>query len=177
MSFFNKLGETLSNTSKDLASKAKEMAEISSLNGQIGTQEEMIKSLYIEIGKDYFQTHQDDMNLEDPYYERLEKIRAGFEKIEELKKNIQVIKGATTCAACGAQLDKDAAFCTACGAKVEKEVEEAAADLEIQDAPETITCIKCGMTLDADTKFCKGCGWKVEVPEFAEENEVLHGEN
>ncbi len=40
MSFFNKLGETLTNTSKDLAQKAKVMSEVSSLNGQIQVKEE-----------------------------------------------------------------------------------------------------------------------------------------
>ena len=43
MDFFNKVGSSISNKSKNVAKKAKELAEISSLNSQINTQEEIIR--------------------------------------------------------------------------------------------------------------------------------------
>lgn len=51
MDLLSRFGSTISNKSKDVARKAKELAEISNLNSQISTQEEIIDKLCLEIGK------------------------------------------------------------------------------------------------------------------------------
>ena len=51
MAFFDKLGETLTNKGKDVAKKAKDFAEINSLNSQISTQQSMSQAAHAEIGK------------------------------------------------------------------------------------------------------------------------------
>lgn len=45
MDLLSRFGSTISNKSKDVARKAKELAEISNLNSQISTQEEIIDKL------------------------------------------------------------------------------------------------------------------------------------
>lgn len=47
MDFFNKVGSTISSKSKDVTKKAKELAEIAKLTGQIAEKEESVKGAYI----------------------------------------------------------------------------------------------------------------------------------
>ena len=59
MDFFNKVGSTISSKSKDVTKKAKELAEISKLTGQIAMKEESIKGTYIELGKYVYENQKD----------------------------------------------------------------------------------------------------------------------
>lgn len=51
MDFFEKLGDTITTKGKEVTGKAKDLAEIANLKGQIGTCEDVIKKNYIEIGR------------------------------------------------------------------------------------------------------------------------------
>ncbi|MBS7528312.1 zinc-ribbon domain-containing protein [Fusibacter paucivorans] len=154
MSFFNKIGKTITDTSKDLAQKAKVMSEISSLNGQVQAEEEKIQSLFIKIGKQYYEANK--MNADTEYGETLASITASFSKIDELTEAIQVIKGAAICSNCGAQIPEGAVFCPECGTKNERE-EEIVVDAEGRVCPE------CGTEVAVDALFCGGCGKKLEA--------------
>ena len=46
MAFLDKVGETLAAKSRDVADKAKEMAEVNRLNGQIHTQKNKAEKIY-----------------------------------------------------------------------------------------------------------------------------------
>ena len=48
MDFFEKLGDTITTKGKEVTGKAKDLAEIANLKGQIGTCEDVIKKNYIE---------------------------------------------------------------------------------------------------------------------------------
>ena len=113
MAFFDKLGETLSSKGRDVAKKAKELAEISSLNGQINTKEEMMRRTYEEIGKAYYEANKDDdSNL---YAKQCKQITALYREIGELRHQIQVIKGIEVCPSCGTEIPSGAGFCPGCG--------------------------------------------------------------
>ena len=49
--FLDKVTDVINNTASDISDKAKEFSEVSSLNGQIRSQEKIIENAYIEIGK------------------------------------------------------------------------------------------------------------------------------
>jgi len=51
MDFFERVGETITAKGKDVADKAKDLAEIASLRSQISTCEEVMKKNYLEIEK------------------------------------------------------------------------------------------------------------------------------
>ena len=57
MDFFEKLGDTITTKGKEVTGKAKDLAEIANLKGQIGTCEDVIKKNYIEIGRLYYENH------------------------------------------------------------------------------------------------------------------------
>lgn len=126
MGFFDKMGETISSKSKDVAKKAKEMAEVTGLNGQIGTQKDVIYKVRKEIGDlvcDNRETWK-ELNLDDQFA----RLDAATAEIERLQGEIRRVKGIKLCESCGAEIEREAAFCPKCGAAapvVEEETVEA----------------------------------------------------
>lgn len=123
MDFLNKVGNTISSKSKDVTKKAKEIAEVSKMSGQIAMKEESIKGTYIELGKYVYENQKDDAPEE--VAEKFAVIDAAVDEIEKLKKEIRKIKGMQQCPDCGKEVSYSAAFCSYCGAKLpEPEPEE-----------------------------------------------------
>ena len=125
MDFFNKVGSTISSKSKDVTKKAKELAEIAKLTGQIAEKEESVKGAYIELGKYVYETQKEDAPEE--VAEKFAVIDATVEEIDHLKREIRRLKGRQECPDCGKEVSYSAAFCSYCGAKLpepEEVVEE-----------------------------------------------------
>ncbi|MFA9378005.1 MAG: zinc ribbon domain-containing protein [Lachnotalea sp.] len=152
MAFFDKLGESISSKSKDVAKKAKELAEISSLNGKISSQEEIIRETYLDLGKEFYEKYKNDS--ENEFEAKCDIITASYVEIEEIKKEINKIKNFKICPSCSAELTADAVFCSKCGYKFEIEIIE-----EIKE--EKNICPSCNEELDEDVKFCTKCGYKI----------------
>ena len=122
MDFFNKVGSTISSKSKDVTKKAKEIAEIAKLTGQIAEKEESIKGAYIELGKYVYESQKED---------------AAVEEIEGLKREVRKLKGRQECPDCGKEVSYSAAFCSYCGAKLpEPEPEEVVEEGEVTEVTE-----------------------------------------
>ena len=90
MDFFEKVGETVYNTGKNLTDKAKEMAAIAELKNQINTQNTVIKKNYALIGKTYYANNA--LDPEPEYVEMIQQIRESQKKIDELEEQIECIK-------------------------------------------------------------------------------------
>ena len=132
MDFFNKVGSTISNKGKDVTKKAKEMAEIAKLTGQIVEKEEAIKGAYIELGKYVYESQKEDAPEE--VAEKFAVIDATVEEIEHLKREIRKLKGRQECPDCGKEVSYSAAFCSYCGAKLpEPEPEEVVEEGEVTE--------------------------------------------
>lgn len=121
MDFFQKIGNTLSNTGKDIAKKTKDMSDISRLNHEITKQQELIDKTYSKIGKFYFENYS---NLDYPELKELcDSIKEANKKIDEFKSEITQIKGIINCPKCNAEVSATAAFCGSCGCKLKEESE------------------------------------------------------
>lgn len=121
MDFFQKIGNTLSNTGKDIAKKTKDMSDISKLNREITDQQEVINKTYSKIGKFYFENYS---NLDYPELKELcDSIKEAKKKIEGFKAEITQIKGIINCPKCNAEVSVTAAFCGNCGCKLKEENE------------------------------------------------------
>ncbi|MDE7028704.1 MAG: zinc ribbon domain-containing protein [Lachnospiraceae bacterium] len=116
MDFFNRVGSTISNRSRDVARKAKELAEISSLNGQISTQENIIEKLCLEIGKTVYEKR--DAFPDDVLAQKYTAVTNAYAEIEHLKTRIIYAKGAKQCPGCKSEVALDCTFCPDCGAAV-----------------------------------------------------------
>lgn len=136
-SFFDKLGETITAKSKDVAKKAKEVAEVVNLNAKISTQEEIIKKAYLEIGQKYYEKNKLDVSNE--FGLEFEKIAEALEEISKLKNEIQSIKNCKVCDKCGSEVEAEAAFCSKCGAQFEVESDAPEEEPEVVvEEPEVI---------------------------------------
>lgn len=132
MAFFDKLGETLSNTGKDVAKKAKELAEVASLNSQVSAQEESINKVFLEIGKMVYEKKEEWTSPE--MAEKFGTVDAAYAEIARLKKEIMTVKGVKQCPKCGAEVQNDSAFCPSCGTAIPKEEPQAAEPVQ-EEAP------------------------------------------
>ena len=124
MGFFDKLSDIVSTTGKELNKKAKDLVSTSKLESQINLEEEKIHNIYVQIGTEYYDQYKDDPV--NPFAKLCEQITASKSTIEELKKEMERLKGLQRCPSCGASVSVEAAFCPSCGTKMpEVKVEEA----------------------------------------------------
>ena len=130
MAFFDKLSETLTNASKDVSQKAKDLSGVAKLTMDIHTKEDQVQKLYAQIGKLYFDEHKDE---EPAAYEQMPQIKETFTVIEDMKKELMGLKGAKVCPRCGQEVKAADAYCKNCGAKMEDE--EIIVDAVVKEAP------------------------------------------
>lgn len=116
MDFFGKIGETITETGKDVTQKVTDLTEITKLKMEIRSKEDFVRRQYAEIGKQYYEEHKDDA---DPLYEEVLLITETLQKIEELRSGIAERKGKKLCPVCSAPNDADALYCNKCGNKCE----------------------------------------------------------
>ena len=109
MDFINKVGSTI-------ARKAKEAAGISSLNSQIGAQEDIINKLCLEIGKTDYQKRQ--LFPDSVLSEKYAAVSNAYAEIARLKSEIIAVKGAKQCPNCGIEVAMSSSFCPSCGSAV-----------------------------------------------------------
>lgn len=160
MEFFDKLGETISEKSKDVAKKAKEVAEIASLNNKISNQEKNIKKIYADIGQKIYEKYKNDSSNE--FYEECKIVTEAFDEISKIKSEIQLLKNYKICSHCGAQVPVDASFCSKCGSKIEKSNSEKEAqnkEAKVSEDAEIVNCLcpNCNEILEDDVKYCTKC--------------------
>jgi len=91
MDFLEKIGDTISAKGKEAADKAKEMAEVAQLKGQISTCEDVIKKNYMEIGRLYYEQYGD--MPEEVFEKSCKAIKNAKNGVEELQAKIKEVKG------------------------------------------------------------------------------------
>jgi len=156
MAFFDKVGETISSKTTMVANKAKEIAEVTSLNGQISTCEDIIQKTYVTLGKAYYEANKD--NAEDEYAEQCIAIKDALAGVEKLKDQIRTIKGIKICTNCGGEIPNSNIYCPHCG----KRAEEAVKQENTAATNEEKICPSCGSKVAFDAAFCPTCGQKME---------------
>ena len=160
MSFFNKLGEKITQTSQSAAQKTKVTAETLKLKSMISDEEKCINNLYQQIGKIYYDTFGD--NTDQPFVGQLiVKIKESEEKISTYEDQVKQLKGVTSCPKCGGEVQQGSPFCGSCGT--------ALSTPEPAPVVTDVSCDKCGYTAPAGTQFCTNCGNKMKPPAEVEE--------
>lgn len=91
MDFLERLGGTISAKGREAADKAKEVAEVANLKGQISTCEDIIKKNYMEIGRLYYEQYGDAP--EEVFAKSCRAIGNAKNGIEELQAKIKEVKG------------------------------------------------------------------------------------
>lgn len=129
MAFFEELGKTLSDTGKEVATKAKALTETIQLKTQIGAEKTKLEEAYAVIGKLYYE---DNSEPKEAYTKAYEAVRASRARIAALEIELTQSEGSRICAECGAKVPKSSLYCGKCGAPVK----EAATDPESEEMDE-----------------------------------------
>lgn len=91
MDLLEKVGGTISAKGREVAEKARVLAEIGSLKSQIAACEEIIKKNYQEIGKLYFEEYSDVPDA--PFEKQCTAIRNAQNGVQDLQEKIEALKG------------------------------------------------------------------------------------
>ena len=113
MSFFDKLGKTVTDTANSVVEKTKSSTDTIRLNNRISEEERNINAAFLSIGKKYVELHPND--AEAAYSEYLDTIVQSQQKIAEYQEQIRKNKHLLLCKNCGAEIPEAVLFCTKCG--------------------------------------------------------------
>ena len=126
MDFFERLGDTIVNVSRDVTQKAKDVSGIAKLKLDMKAKEDFIKEQYAALGKWYYQEHKEEEGEQKAWIEHIDEALEAIAQME--------LKKARVCQECGAQASDTAEYCSVCGAKlvvvVKEDVPEADAATE-----------------------------------------------
>lgn len=119
MAFFEDLGKKLTKVGEAAAEKTKGVAEFTKLNAKILDIQTKLDKAYAEVGKKYLELH--PANDDEEMAVVVGVVFDMEEQLKDLRKQLQDLKGAVKCEACGTECDADDGFCRKCGAELKKE--------------------------------------------------------
>lgn len=134
MALFDKISETINTKGKDVAGKAKNLADLAGYNVKIVTQQDMINKYFKEIGR-YMYEHK-DTEVDNGLEERYKLVDDAYAEIDRLKAEIRKIKGVKQCTNCEAEVDAEHMFCPKCGTIMPQDVPEEVHAEEVRDVTE-----------------------------------------
>lgn len=151
MSFFDEVGKKITDVSQETIQKTRNMADTAKMNSAISDEQQKIKFAQGEIGRIYMQKHRNDPELEVADF--VSQIILAEQKIAELNRTIQELKGMSECPKCKGMVDKEALFCPLCGNAMPKKEQPAV----------TSYCTACGAAVVEGQRFCVACGTPVNT--------------
>lgn len=119
MDTIDKIGETLTSASKDIAKKAKDLVDVNTVRTAMNDQKRIICKAYERIGEQYYKEHVEAGAHE--YEVEFEIIGEATAKLKELSEQLRVLKKINVCTECGATVSMDAVFCSKCGVRLKHE--------------------------------------------------------
>jgi DNA-directed RNA polymerase subunit RPC12/RpoP len=149
MAFFEELGKTLSDTGKEVATKAKALTETIQLKTQISAERTKLEEAYAAIGKQFYEANKAP---EEVYAKAYEAVKASRERIAALEIELTQSEGTRICAECGAKVPKNSFYCGKCGAPVKETSADPETDEETAEEPEdTATTEELNLTAGINT--------------------------
>lgn len=120
--------------------KAKDLGEISRLNGEIAIREAHRKECFTVMGEKYYESLKNG-TIPDcvVLYREIDNIE---KELEHLRREILKLRKVMICPKCGSRLTSVGAFCPVCGTELMKKN----------------TCPGCGAVLDPGANYCVNCG-------------------
>lgn len=125
MDFFDKIGKKASETYKYTAEKTGKIAKEAKLRMKMNEDKSDINDLYKQIGKKVYEKHVADepVNIKEELEEECTKIDVLSLEVENILKEIMMLKDKKQCPSCFEKIDIDAQYCPNCGTKQDKETE------------------------------------------------------
>ena len=138
---FNKIGHKT-------MQKAKDALEISRISNLIQNELKSQESIYIEIGRQYYETEKDNTELKETFKRLFLSVNESCDKVASYQVEILRIKNVKHCFGCGHECSLDSVFCARCGLHLSQE----------EKSKELNCCPNCGIAIESDDVFCFNCG-------------------
>lgn len=141
MDIFDKIGKKATETYKYTAEKTGKLAKEAKLRMKMNENKVDINELYKQIGKKVYEKHVVDqpINIKEELVEECTKIDVLSQEIENMLKEILLLRDRKQCPNCFEQIDKSASYCPNCGTKQEEIVEEEEKEESAEPENETNT--------------------------------------
>lgn len=146
MDFIDDLKKNVADITKKVCQKSNDVIEMQKLRMKKGSLESDLRDTFVKMGEiGYSKYLAGDETLCDEIIALCEQVKANKEAIDEVKEQMNKLKGTKECPNCHAVLDKEDAFCAKCGTEVPV--------VEVCDCED---CDDCDETCE-DAKACD-CG-------------------
>jgi len=120
VSVIDNITKKVSDTAKAAAKKSGSVIEVTRLNLNIGSEEEKIRRIYADIGRQLYEDYTEGKIISEKLLEDCEKIDKIVKNINEMREKILELKNAKACPNCGTELEINMEYCHKCGKKQEK---------------------------------------------------------
>lgn len=117
MSVLDNITRKVTDTAKAAAKKSGSVVEVTKLNMSINTEEDKIRKIYTEIGKQLYSDYSEGKIVGERLLEYCTKIDEVINSIEEMREKILELRNVKACPNCGMELDMDMVYCYKCGRK------------------------------------------------------------
>lgn len=150
MPLFDDISRKLTQAGQSIEQKTKDVASLTKISSALSGEEKNRERIYIQIGKLYFEQNAETAQGE--FSSLVATAKQIEQRIVELRRQAQEIKGVRSCEQCGAEVSIDAAFCNHCGAPMPK----------LQIPVGAVVCTCCGAAMQPGVKFCTSCGNSIQ---------------
>lgn len=114
MGFIDDISEAIADAGNDVMERAKELRQIANLKREYKETEKFVQGRYEGIGRDFYLKNKDKKKKD------LGDITEALEKMDELQKEIEKLKGGINCPSCNALNNSEAIYCNKCGARLDE---------------------------------------------------------
>jgi len=120
VSVLDNITKKVTDTAKTAAKISGSVVEVTRLNMSINAEEEKIKKLYTEIGKQLYEDYTEGKTVSEKLQEKCAEIDGIISNIEVMKERILELKKTKACPNCGTVLEIEMEYCHKCGMKQPK---------------------------------------------------------
>ena len=117
MSVLDNITRKVTDTAKAAAKKSGSVVEITKLNLSISAEEEKIRKIYTEMGKQLYEDYIEGKMPGEKLLAQCVKIDEIIKGINEMRDKILELKNIKACPNCGMELDVEMEYCYKCGKK------------------------------------------------------------
>lgn len=117
MSVLDNITKKVTDTAKAAAKKSGSVVEVTRLNININTEEEKIRKIYTDIGKQLYEDYNEGKIVGEKLLEHCLKIDDIIGSIADMRDKILELKNIKACPNCGMELDMEMEYCYKCGRK------------------------------------------------------------
>jgi len=127
VSVLDNITKKVTDTAKAAAKKSGSVVEVTRLSININAEEEKIRKIYTEMGKQLYEEYAEGKIVGEKLLEHCLKIDEIIGNIADMRDKILELKNIKACPNCGMELDIDMEYCYKCGRKQdEPQAEETA---------------------------------------------------